>query len=262
MADDDLSTVVVDAEREPAPETVAEQAPRTVEDFARERGWKTKDELPEGAEWRSAEEFLAFGLDRTRDLSRDVKQLRDTTERMSRTQAEIVQQAAERARAEERTRLESVHRQAVEQGDHATAFEAVERIAELKQPAAMQPNLPPEVVQFQQANPWLGSDVEATALAQAVSAKLAAQGATVADQLQAAKEAVHKRFPEHAPATAKAPAAVNAPGARVADTRPKRVKGFNDMPADAQTACRELVKRGYTTPDGYAKQYWGQGDDA
>lgn len=234
--------------------------PRTVEEFARERGWKPKEEFTgEEADWRDAESFIAFGMDRNRDLVRDVKHLRETTERMSRTQAHIIEEAAERARKEERAWLESVHRRAVDDGDHEKAKAAVDRIADLAKPKPpAEPDESPGVAQFRRDNDWFDSDPDARSYAVAVSIRLANEGKTEAEQLQGAREAVHKRFPEHAPAKAKTPPSVNGGGPRTSDTR-RRGKGFSDMPADAQEACRELVRKGLSTQEGYVRHYWNEG---
>lgn len=253
----DIDAIQAEAERK--------AEPRTVEDFARERGWKPADEY-EGPqdEYRDAEQFLAFGMDRNRDLIRDVKQLRDTTERMSRTQAEIIEQSTERARREERARLEAIHRRAVEDGDQERASQAVDRIAELAKPPTPSNGAAtdsPGVARFRQDNAWFDADPHARAIAVTESIRLAELGKSEAEQLQGAREVVHKRFPEYAPAKPKPAPAVNGGGTRTADTR-RRGKGFADMPAEAQEACRELVKRGLSTQDGYVKHYWNEGEAA
>lgn len=237
--------------------------PRTIEEFAKERGWKPKEDFTgEEADWRSAEDFISFGMDRNRDLVRDVKHLRDTTERMSRTQAQIIEDATERARNEERARLEAQHRRAVEDGDIEKASAVVDKIADLKAPKGNEP--PAEsagVAQFRRDNAWFDKDEDARAFAVAVSIRLANEGKTEAEQLQGAREAVFKRWPEHAPKQAKAPPGVNGDGSRLSDTR-RRGKGFSEMPAEAQEACRELVKRGLSTQEGYVKHYWNEGASA
>lgn len=266
MSTEELASVVEEQEPVVAPEDQAPPAPRNIEDFARERGWKTKEELAEAgkdtSEWRDAESFIAFGMDRNRNLMDDVKHLRETTDRMTRTTAKIVQDAEERARAEERQKYEQIHREAVEQGDHKTAFAAVEKIAELKQPAQVQPTPDPTIARFQAENTWLGSDPAATAVAAAVSQRLHATGASVEDQLKAAREEVHKRFPEYAPAKPKPAPSVTPPAGRVANVKSTK-KGVADLSSEERRVAEDLVKQGrIKSVEVYAEYAFGNGEIA
>ncbi len=247
------------AELTPQEGVVVEQeqtaAPLTVEDFARDRGWRPKEEYNGNPDdWRDAATFVSWGLDRNRDLSRDVKHLRETTERMSRTTADLMQQAVDRARAEERSKWEKTHQRAVEEGDLTTATEAVTKIAELAQPAPKPPEQDGTVQSFIAENSWFTNDPAAKAVAVAVSDAHA--HLPIADQLAKAREAVLKRFPEYAPPAPKPPASVAAPTARAMPSAGRK-KGFGDLPADAQSVARQLVSRGLiATVDGYAEQYF------
>lgn len=248
--------IEVDNALELLPEDEA-RPPRTVEDFAKERGWRPKDEYAgDPDQWRDAETFVAFGLDRNRDLSRDVKTLRETTDRMARTQADIIQQNIDKVRQEERARWESKHRIAVEEGDASSAFEAVEKIAELAQPAPRHPETDPTVQSFISENAWFNADPAAQAVAVTVCDAAARRGASVAEQLKEAREAVHKRFPEYAPAAPKPAAAVAAPASRSGPAAGRK-KGFGDLPSDAQQVARTLKARGLVSSvDSYAEQYF------
>jgi hypothetical protein len=244
--------VVAPAEDEAAP-------PKTVEDFARERGWKPKEEYQgDEAEWREPEQFLRYRMDRNSDLLKKVAGLQDTTERMARTQAQITQDAVDRARLQERQQWEHRHTRAVEEGDLPTATRAVQRIAELANPAPVAQPSDPSVEAFVADNVWFTADPIAQSVALAASEVVAKRGGTVPEQLKAAREAVHKRFPEYAPSAAKPAPSLAQPGARAVDTR-NRKKGFSDMPADAQQVCRELEKRGHATRDGYVANYFNEG---
>lgn len=236
------------------------QPPKTVEDFARERGWKPKEEFSGNADdWRPAEDFIAFGMDRNKNLISDVKHLRDTTERMARTTAELTAQAVERARSEERARLEDIHRRAVEEGDQPTAFQAMQKVAELSQPASVQApsGPPPEVQSWVQRNTWFNSDPLANARAIEVAERL--KHLPTPDQLAQVERAIRKEFPEHFPSPAKQPASVAAPGSRVAPVGGRK-KGFADLPGDAQQVAREMVRKGIIkSTDAYVEQFFEQG---
>lgn len=255
MSEQELPPVEGEAEGVVAPEAPEEQTPppKTVEDYARERGWKPKDEYS-GDDWRDAETFLSFGLDKSRDLSRTVRDMNERLDRITRTTGKIVEDAADRARREERERLEEIHRQAVEEGDAGKAWQAVERIAELKQPA---PNdrtqTDPLVERFVTENEWFNSDPQAKAIA--VAACEVNKALPIADQLEAAKKAVFAAIPKYAPQAPKAPPTLTQPGTRV-QTPTKRAKGFSDLPREAQEVCRSLVSKGLATQDGYVRHYF------
>lgn len=235
-----------------------ETAPPTIEDYARAKGWKPKEEWEEGrGEWRDANTFLDFTFDRNRDLSKDLKELRKTTETMAETQARIMRESADRIRAEERERLEALHTKAVDEGDHAAAARAVQGLVTVAQPKGDD-----EVARFTADNSWFNSDPGAQALAVATAGQIAQRGGSVPEQLAAAKEAVHKRFPEYAPAKAEA-----APPAKVIEVAqpsgtaiaPKRSKTFHDLPREAQEAARHMVKQGLLKDtDGYVRQYFNK----
>lgn len=257
MAEENLAPVEGAEEQIVAPEEQVSAAPITIEDFARERGWKPKEEF-EGAEtdWRDAQTFVSFGMDRNKDIMRDLREMRETTASMARTQAQITEQAVERARTEERERWEQRHAEAVEQGDLTTATQAVSKIAEL----SVKPVRPadPGLDGFRRENGWFDSDRAARAMAIEVAQSIADQGGTAAEQFKAARDAVHKRFPEYAPAQTKPAPSLARPGDRVVDTR-NRKKGFNDLPKDAQDACRALVAKKLTSQEGYVANYFNQG---
>lgn len=232
----------------------ADTAPQTIEDFARARGWKPKDEWSGDGEWRDASQFLEFGLDRGRDASRDLKELRETTARIADTQTRIMAENVERVRQEERAKWQRLHDQAVEEGNTEIAGQAVEKLTQLAQPAVPQRDYAAE---FARDNPWFGSDPEAKALAIAVAEKFRNSPPDV--QFEEARKAVHKRFPEYAPQS-DTPAKVievGEPATRARETR--KGKTFHDLPAEAQQAARLLVSRGLLkSTDGYVQQYFNK----
>lgn len=230
-----------------------QQTIETVDDYARSRGWRPKEEWDGEGEWRDAKTFLSFGLERASNLGKDVKGLKDTVERMARTQADITAQAVESARKQEREALERRLVEATEIGDTAAALEVSQQIAEVAaKPIQRGPD--PSVEAWVNENTWFKDDAIANAVAVAASNKAAAEGKNTSDQLEAAREAVHKRFPEYAPTPAKV-VEVAAPTNRAAPAN--RKKGFADMPAEAQQVAKELVRRGFAkSTDGYAHNYW------
>jgi hypothetical protein len=219
----------------------------SLEDLARNRGWKPKEEWSGEGEWRDAASFIEFGLDKGRDTSKELKELRETTSRIADTQARIAQEAADRARAEERGKWEQVHAKAVDEGDHDAARQAVSQIAALNVPVR------DTVGEFATKNPWFNTDPAARAVAQAAAERN--KHLPPEEQFKAAQEEVHKRFPEYAPQEAKAIEVAN-PAATARTVN--KTKTFHDLPAEAQEAARALIRRNLTTPEGYVKNYFNK----
>ena len=238
-----------------APEEGAEIAsPRTIEDYARDRGWKPKEEWDREGEWKDAQSFLDFGLERARDLGSTVKQLNQKLDSVSRAQTEMTERAANEARTAERNRWEQMLTVAVEEGDKGAAMEASQKIAELNVQPVRQGGDDPLVAQFVSENAWLNSDPGAKALAIAVAGRIAATQGSVPDQLKAAREAVMKRFPEYAPAPAAKVVGVAAPVARTA-IAPNGKKTASDLSPDQLRVAKYLVSQGkIKSVDAYVAQ--------
>lgn len=227
----------------------ATAAEPSVAELAAEMGWSPKEQW-RGApdKWKPAAEFLKTTVDINRTQSRELKAMKAQVDRIASTSAAIVeQQVAERVAA-----AEAKFTAAVEAGDPNAARAATREIDQLK---AAAPAADPEA-QFAAANPWYGKDEDATALAIGVSNRLAAQGATVEAQLDAAAAAVAKTFPHlagGAKPAAKAPPAVNAPTSRTAAPS-NRAKGVSDLPPSARKAGEMFVAKGLVPSlDAYAK---------
>lgn len=267
MSDEPLVPVDGDEAQIDAPEEEQAPPPKTIEDVAREHNWKPRDEFlaagGDEAQWRDAEAFVSYGIKRNRDMSNDLRDLRAQTERLVRTTGQITQQTVERARAEERQQWEAKHRRAVEEGDLSGATTAVQKIAELQNPAPSQPQQDPEVERFVRDNAWFTSDRFAHTVAQTAAGEVAERGGTVAEQLKAAREAVHKRFPEYAPQQAKQPASVAPPAGRVAPTRSTAKKGVADLSSTERQVAEDLKRRGFIkSVEDYAEQAFGNGEFA
>lgn len=239
-------------------EGAVEAAETPFDGLAREMGWFPK-EMYKGDpdKWRPAEEYIKHSVKSTKALKKDLREVKETAERIARTSAIIT----ERALAEQRAELEALHNQAVDLGDRAAAKDAATQLAKLDQQSAE--NVSHDDA-FARDNPWYGKDEDATAFAVAVSHRLAAQGKSVEAQLEAAADAVRKRFPElfDDPAPKKAAPRVGAPTSRSSGLG-NRPKTFEDLPADAKMAWANFdksfkargVAKGYPKEE-YVKDYF------
>lgn len=262
-AEGDITDVVDDAAPQEGataqdpPEGDSPQTPSEIDVLAQEMGWAPKDQWRgDPNDWKDAKTFLKTTVDINRTISREVRELKDTTSRMAKTSAAI----AEREIRREREEIEARFKSAVAEQDTDAAWEASEQLRKL--PNAEDPSIDPAVADFKARNGWFEADPAATAVAQAVAARLHAQGKTPAEQTKAAEDEVRRRFPElfDAPARtqAKDPPSVNAPGSRTARPTPK-AKGFAELPRDAQAAAHDFLKRGrITSLADYAKDYWNE----
>lgn len=220
------------------------QTPSDIDALALEMGWAPKDQWRGNPdEWKDAKAFLKTTVDINRTLSKDVRELKKTTERMAKTSATIM----ERALSEQREDLEHRFAAAVAANDPKAARDAQKALDQLDVPGEATDHM----TDFVARNPWFEKDQDAAAYAFAICERNKTKPAE--EQLRLAEEAVKKRFPEHFPDGKKPQPAVNDPGSRIAAT-PKG-KTFADLPRDAQAACVQFEKKGVKRAD-YVKSYF------
>lgn len=232
----------------PAIETATDdsgsQTPSDIDALASEMGWAPKDQWRgDPDQWKDAKAFLKTTVEINRTLSKDVRELKQTTQRMAKTSAAML----ERALTEQREELEHRFDAAVAANDPKAARQAQAELAKLEEPA----EAPDTAKDFEARNPWFKTDPEAAAFAFSICE--ANKSKPAEEQLRLAEEAVRKRFPEHFPEGKKPQPAVNDPGTRTSST-PKG-KTFADMPREAQAACVAFEKNGVKRAS-YVKTYF------
>lgn len=247
-------TAPIEGEGTATTETTSEQqtTPDPYEDLARGSGWSPKEEWrgkPE--DWREPRDFIEYGMRRSRESAEELRGLRQSVGSIAKTAEALQRRAVEDTRRE----LEERFAGAVENKDHEGARAVRDEIARLEQP---QTGAAPEVGDFMSRNgAWFGSNRAATALAQSITADLAAKGVSPAEQLRAAEEAVKSDFPQlfgTQQTPAKPSPSVSAPTTRTA--APSKPNGFASLPAEAQKAGHDFVKRGMVkTLEDYARVY-------
>jgi hypothetical protein len=238
-----------------ATETTTETntVPDPYEELARGSGWSPKEEWrgkPE--DWREPRDFIEYGMRRSRESAEELRGLRQSVGSIAKTAEALQRRAVEETRRE----LEERFAGAVENKDHDAARAVRDEITRLDQPQQTGPV--PEVNDFVSRNAaWFNVNRAATALAQSITADLAAKGVTPAEQLRAAEEAVKADFPQlfgTQQTTAKPSPSVSAPTTRTA--APSKPNGFASLPAEAQKAGHDFVKRGMVkTLEDYARVY-------
>lgn len=234
MAEAQPEQIVADA-GEPVAEIVAEAAPLpTVEELAAELGWKPKEQLGDGVDYRDPVEYIKAGQHGR--LIKEVREVKERMDRLSKTAALTTEQMLRDQEAAITARFE----QAVEDGDKLAAAQATRDLRQLEsQRADIVVN--PET-EFARDNPWYGQDEDATAYAASVSQRELSKGIPFERHKATVEAAVRKRFPElfeDAPPRRQAPQ-VAAPATRSA-TPIRREKGEADLPAEAKQAGLEFV---------------------
>lgn len=254
--EDQEPNVAAEVGADDAPPAAVDAAGDPIETFAREQGWAPKEEWRGNPDdWRDPKDFLKYGMQRGKDAGREMRELRSTVDKIAKTSQTLV----ERHREEARREAEAAFAGAVENKDHEGARAAREQLARIEQ-QGHDPVPGAPVQDFMTRNSsWFGQNRAATMVARQVTAEQAAMGVSPAEQLRIAEETVKAEFPQlfgQSPrAAAKAPA-VNAPTTRAAAAT-QRAKGFNELPAEAQRAGHDFVKRGMVkTLDDYAKTYY------
>lgn len=210
-----------------------------VEQLAAEMGWKSEGEFTGPKEkWKPARDYVLTERDVSRGLKQDVKRLRDTVDRI----ASASSKQTERALKQQADEINRKFAEAVENKDPTAAAAAAKEMRELQaeaQPGADGANAEAD---FGRRHSWYGKDEDATAYAISVAQREFGKGASPEKQLEAAEEAVKKRFPElfEEGSTPKPPPSVNAPNSRSVQT--KRKKTYADLPPEAKKAAEDYAK--------------------
>lgn len=252
LAPDEGALEPVDAP--PADDTQTNDTPPDpIEALAAEMGWAPKDQFRGDAdEWKPAAEFIRAGRDINRNLSKELRGLRDQVNRITTTSSQLLADKI----AERDAYWAGQHAKAVEEGDVDAAERAATERFKLKQaqpdPASVKP---PETVEFESRNQWFGKDPGATARAHEIAERLAKLGYDIPTQLTEVESTLRRERPELFPKAAKTPASVQTAATRSAQTS-SRAKGFADMPSESQKMALEYEQRHGIKRDDFAKSYW------
>jgi hypothetical protein len=223
-------------------EAVEEPTPLpSVEELAAQLGhtpreaWIASGKDP--AKWRDPVDYIKHGQNDT--LVKKLAAIERSHEQLVRTTAATTKRLLDEQAAEINARWQ----QAVEDGDHK-AVRAAEREMQAVEAQRQAPD--PMIADFQARNSWYGTDPDATDYAAAISQRLAAQGKSAIEQLEAAERGVRKRFPElfeqEEPQRQQRQApAVHQPQSRTA-VPPKRGKTAADLPREVRQIGEEMVR--------------------
>lgn len=265
------------------PEGDTEQ-PSENEVRAKRLGWHPKDEYEasgrDPAKWVSADDFIRRGEEELPVLRERYRKLERVTSGLEKklddghvllrdlvkSQSDRERKAVEKALKE----AEGKRREAISVGDVAATESLSEEIEEYKDTLKTKPvetrqnndqgkgNVPQEVIEWAEANPWFNDNKKMNAVAVAEYGDLMSdKSLTETQRLAKVKAEVVKRFPENfSNARRTQPAAVESGNG--AARGGKAAKSWNDIPADDRAIADRLIKSGAVKDrTAYAKDYFG-----
>lgn len=254
-------------------EQVQDTAPEpSIEDNAREMGWRPKEEFKGPEEkWVDAETFVKRGEEILPILRANSKKDREALDaakaeiaEMKRVFGEFKQyhsQTEQRAYQRAMRDLEARQAEAVEAGDVNEVRKITKEMTDLSKDVRTDdqgspyagPDHAKALNQWKGDNPWFGSDSVMTAAANAIADELEASGVKGAEQLAEVGKRIRAEFPhKFENERRKQPAAVEG-----AVTPPrKQGKGWNDLPPEAKATAEKWVKQGLITKEAYVKDYF------
>jgi len=245
--------------------------PSDTEKRALRMGWRPKDEFKgDPSRWIDAESFvgrteseLPIALGTIKTLER---RLADTEETIKRF-ADYAKSTEERAFKRALKELQTKQRQAVEEGDTAKFDEAQKEIDEAisergaQRPVSATPPRNPEFEAWTIKNPWYGTDLEMTRIADEVSRSVVAAFPELVGKrgiFDKYDEALKLRMGDKLngnPRRNDPPVVAGASGGGDGGQASGGKKSYAALPADAKAACDRFVKAGLLTREQYLKDY-------
>lgn len=246
-----------------------------VETRARQLGWVPKDEWTgDEGKWRDAEKFIEVGEkihpilrqnlrrlgDQVVELKESVKKSGETISAMARSHKTVEARAYKKAL----TTLKKEQLDAVDAGDVVKFKKVDAQIEELTKgqetvdKADSEGNGTPALSAWSKDNTWYGDDVDMTIYADHAGQILKDKNPDWTPQktFEKVTELVKKKFPENFGNQRRtAAAAVEADTGAGAFGQKGSGRAVADLPADAQTACKEFVAAGEMTEKQYLETY-------
>lgn len=248
-----------------------EAAEPTVEDRARDMGWRPLEEF-KGDESRfvDAETFVKKGEEilpiikanarkveaENATLKSDMATLKKDVAEFRKYHSQTEQRAYQRALRD----LEERQADAVHANDLGAVKAITKEIADLSRDvrtddsgdAYATPDHAKAVSSWKAENVWFGSDAAMTGAANAIASELEQQGVKGADQLAEVAKRIRAEFPhKFENERRRAPAAVEG------STTPRKAgKTWADLPPEARSTADRWVKQGLVTKEQYLKDYF------
>jgi len=251
-----------------------QQATVEIENRAALYGWVPKEEfrgdkekwVPADVFVKRADEILPIAKAMNRKLESELGSAKGEIEQMKKTVKAVIQAHKKNAQSGYESRVAQIkmeQRKAVEVGDTdlwdqlETEKEKIAKPEEIAEVSAADVN--PIVAQWKKDNFWYDTDPELGTYADSVSNFVSARspGLPVDEFLKRVKDEVEKRFPDkfanpnrkRSPSVDRSDFGGNGGGGGGKKT-------YSDLPADAKTACNDLVKQKVLTKEQYVQSYF------
>lgn len=207
---------------------------------AMEQGWKPKEQFQgDQSEWRSAKEFLERGelFDHIRTLKKQNENLNQKVEVLVKGYKSVEEKTRERTLQE----LDQLQQRAVEEGDTEAVKRLTNQIVDIKkQPESTiepqqnneTPQTPPEVLEFQQRNPWISSDsrMRNVAIAEEMRIRSEKPNLDIKEVLSEVERSVKELFPsKFSNNLQNKPSTVVAPSQEAPTKQDGKKLGWNDL---------------------------------
>ena len=243
----------------------------SIEDRAKRMGWVPQDKYKGKPEfWSSAEDFVAKGenelpvvKENFRRLDKKYKTLEQDLAVMRESYTSFEKKAYEKALTE----IKAQQKFAVEDGDVVKYDKLEQQKEELVKESVVEkkkqsetPQIPQEVNDWVDKNPWYHSDMELQSKAEEYSTRLerSRPDLSLEENLQEVERQIKVNFAHkfENPQRRQPSSVLSGDGARAASK--SRVKTFSDLPDDAKKMCLMFERRKVTTRDKYIKDYFNQ----
>jgi len=233
-----------------AKQEVQEDKPNIEEQYAREKGWRPKEEWDENkGEWIDAAEFNRRGplfdtIGKLKDDIRDYKKSADALVEHNRKLAEQAKVAEQKGREKAVKELEEQRKAAVQDGD----LEEFERIDKEIQEYNVSnepnesdaPQIDPAITDWHSKNEWFEKDQAMTSYMIATQQNFINQGLSIREALDKSTEVVKQEFAhKFGNPNKNKPAAVGGQQ----DTGTKKTYSVNDLPAEYRPVFNAIARK-------------------
>lgn len=219
-----------------------------VEQEAMQHGWRPKEEFDAveanaGKKWRTAEEFMDRKslFDKIDAQHREIKDLKRGLNGLAEHNTKIEKAAYQRALQD----LRAERKAALEEGDVLRAEELRDQMDEIKEKAATVvpqpavPEVPQELLNWRNENPWYEKDQVLTSFADGLGQRLMRSGRSPVEVLKEVERQVRENFPEKF----RNPNKGNAPQMESGSRRTQKADTFR-LTQEEERTMRTMIRAG------------------
>jgi len=244
---------VVEEIEEPSAEGDSPDVPVSVEDVAREMGWKPKEEWRgDKSGWKPAKDWILGSKRIMDDRARKIDSLEEKFNSFNSLMMKTVNEASNRAREEERARWLKAREEAFEEQDKAKFEKADRELRKIEAAPPVDDEWTTHEAEFRKANAWYGDDKRMTAFVNRRAREMSQDmpGLSAPEFYDLIAQEAKDKFPDKF-----TPIKMGGEG----DSRPntRTGKSARDLPPEAKQAGQMFVEEGlFKSLEDYAKEYF------